>query len=372
MKIAVISTVWFPLSHTDVIVTRWVKPYHTDAGYGWTKPESEIASIFIEQTPVNDIGHHFCKTNGIPVFNSIRDALTLGGDKLAVDAVLLIGEHGDYPHNEFRQRLYPRKRMFDAITEVFRESGRSVPIFNDKHFSWDFDHSCAMLAVAEELKFPLYGGSSLTHCPVEPGPAVKDGEDIREALALFHGDPDNYGFHTMEFVQAQIETRYGGETGIRAVRSFEGQAVREAVSSGDIPRDLLIKALEHHRYTCVEETLNFVLERVENLLAYQLEHRDGLRVTHVAMPKYVSEWIVAVRTNEGEIRSSRILGGDGGPSFFSNFAFLNSKVEQFFQTGQPPTPVLRTHLVTGALQAALQAVKQNGSWVDTPQLSVVY
>jgi len=372
MKIAVISTVWFPLSHTDVIVTRWVEPYHTDAENGWVKPKSTIAAIFIEQTPENDIGHRFCQDNGIPIFDSIAGALTMGTGTLAVDAVLLIAEHGNYPLNEFRQRLYPRKQMFDAIVGVFRESGRSVPVFNDKHFSWDFGHSCEMLAVAGEMGFPLYGGSSLTHCPVEPGPAVGENENIREALAVFHGDPDHYGFHTMEFVQSQIERRSGGETGICAVRSFEGQAVRDAVDSGDIPRDLLIRAMEHHGYTRVEQTLRFILERTENLLAHQLEHADGLRVTHIALPKFVSEWIVAVRTADGMVRSSRVRSGDGGRDFFSNFAYLNARVESFIQTGKEPTPVLRTHLVTGALQAALQALRQDGRWMETPYLSVAY
>lgn len=372
MKIAVISTVWFPLAHTDVIVTRWVEPYFTDPKNGWVKPKSTIASIHIEQRPENDIGYAFCEKNGIPTFDTIKGALTLGGEKLAVDAVLLIAEHGNYPHNEFRQRLYPRKQMFDAITAVFRESGRAVPIFNDKHFSWDFGHSCEMMAVAKELNFPIYGGSSLTHCALDPGPALEKGEKVTEAVALFHGDPDNYGFHIMEFVQAQIENRAGGETGIRAIRSFENQGVRDAIKAREIPKDLLFKALERHEYTNLENTFDFIIERVENLLVYQVDYRDGFRATYILMPKYVTEWIVAMRHEDGSIRTSALVGGEGTRDFFSNFAHLNAKVEQFFQTGKEPTPTMRTHLVTGALQVALQAVKQNGNWVETPQLAVTY
>ena len=50
-------------------------------------------------------------------------ALTLGGDKLAVDGVLLIGEHGDYPMNEKMQKLYPRYEYFQKIVEVFTQVG---------------------------------------------------------------------------------------------------------------------------------------------------------------------------------------------------------------------------------------------------------
>ena len=39
----------------------------------------------------------------IPVFPTIEAALCLGGKELAVDAVLSIGEHGEYPLNELGQ-----------------------------------------------------------------------------------------------------------------------------------------------------------------------------------------------------------------------------------------------------------------------------
>ena len=44
----------------------------------------------------------------------IAEALRCGGDKLAVDAVLIIGEHGDYPRNEIGQKQYPRYEFFQA------------------------------------------------------------------------------------------------------------------------------------------------------------------------------------------------------------------------------------------------------------------
>ena len=56
----------------------------------------------------------------------------------AVDGVLLIGEHGDYPINAKGQQLYPRRRLFAEIVETFRRSGRSVPVYNDKHFSYSW------------------------------------------------------------------------------------------------------------------------------------------------------------------------------------------------------------------------------------------
>ena len=70
-----------------------------------------------------------------------------------MDCVLLIGEHGDYEINEIGQKLYPRYRLFNGITEVFKEDGLSVPVFNDKHLSWNFEWAADMVAQGR-LRFP--------------------------------------------------------------------------------------------------------------------------------------------------------------------------------------------------------------------------
>jgi len=370
MKIAVVATAWFPLSHADVMVSRWVRPYPGDAEKGW-KPESRIVSVYLEQRSARDIGMRFCAENGLPVYDSVAPALTLGGNSLAVDAVLLIGEHGEYPRNEFGQKLYPRRRLFDEIVKVFRASGRAVPVFNDKHFSWDFADSSEMLRLAEELGFPLYGGSSLTHCPVEPEAPVRAGEAVIEALSLFHGDPDSYGFHSLEFLQALVERREGGERGIRAVRAWRGAECRDAIA-GEIPSDLLAEALARHGYPRDERVIPGLLARVEDPWFFQLEHEDGLRVHHLLLPKFASRWVVAARTAEGILRSA-MLTDDGGPAaFFGNFARLNAKVQEFFHTKKFPGPPRRTHLVTGALQACLQAAREPGRRAETPHLKIAY
>jgi hypothetical protein len=57
-----------------------------------------------------------------PIYPTIAEALCLSGKRLAVDAVLPIGEHGRYPIDVKGKREYPRKRFFDAIVAVFEAS----------------------------------------------------------------------------------------------------------------------------------------------------------------------------------------------------------------------------------------------------------
>src|SRR4051794_15423039 len=135
-RIAAITTAYFKYSHADDIITKFIE------GYAIAErthlPHCEVVSLAIEQFPRSDIGRGMAARYGIPLFDSPAKALTRGGSDLAVDGVLLIGEHGEYPINDRGQQLYPRLRLFADIIETFRRSGRSVPVYNDKHFSYSW------------------------------------------------------------------------------------------------------------------------------------------------------------------------------------------------------------------------------------------
>ncbi|MEZ5396375.1 MAG: hypothetical protein R2724_26725 [Bryobacterales bacterium] len=116
----------------------------------------------VDQVGDNDVSRDCAKRHPeMKIYPSIAEALTLGGSKLAVDGVLLIGEHGNYPRNEKGQRLYPRYEFFEEIMKVYRDSGRSVPLFNDKHLSWNWDWAKQMYDQSKELGFAFMAGSSL-------------------------------------------------------------------------------------------------------------------------------------------------------------------------------------------------------------------
>jgi len=101
------------------------------------------------------------KRLSVPLFDSIDRALCLGGKDLAVDAVVLIGEHGEYPTNALGQKMYPRKEFFDQIVKTMQRSQRFVPVFNDKHLSYRWDWAKGMYGEAQQLGIPLMAGSSV-------------------------------------------------------------------------------------------------------------------------------------------------------------------------------------------------------------------
>ena len=136
-RIAVVTTIYRYLSHAQHIADRFLVGYPYDGL--WHQPDMKLVSLYVDQRPEGDQSDERAKEFGFQVYPTIAEALRCGGDELACDAVLLIGEHGEYPSNELGQKLYPRYEFFKEIVKVYRDSGRAVPLFNDKHLSWNWD-----------------------------------------------------------------------------------------------------------------------------------------------------------------------------------------------------------------------------------------
>src|SRR5438477_382924 len=176
--------------------------------------------------------HSVPKDYKIPLFKTIGEALTLGGKELAVDAVLSIGEHGEYPVNAKGVREYPRKRFFDEIVAVFKKSKRVVPVFNDKHLSYRWDWAKEMYDTAVSMKVPFMAGSSVPLAERRPALELPRRPKIVEAVSIHGGPFEVYDFHGLEVLQSFVESRPGAETGVKEVQFLEGEALWKAADAG--------------------------------------------------------------------------------------------------------------------------------------------
>ena len=93
LRVAAICTIYYAKSHADAIVTKFLKGMSTDEGF--FAPEVDVVSLYIDHVLESDIGVELAREHGVPIYPSIRRALFAGANELNVDAVLLIGEHGD-------------------------------------------------------------------------------------------------------------------------------------------------------------------------------------------------------------------------------------------------------------------------------------
>ena len=131
-RIAVITTVWYHNSHADVIAGRLLEGMTLE---GRDFPQLKLASLYVDQFPANDKSRALSAKHGFPLYETVAKALTLGGDRLAVDGVMVIAEHGKYPESETGQIQFPKRRFLSEVFRVFETSGRVVPVFSDKHLS---------------------------------------------------------------------------------------------------------------------------------------------------------------------------------------------------------------------------------------------
>lgn len=364
--IAAILTEYRPNSHADVIVTKFLKGYPTDEGL--LPPRVEIASMYVDQFPDSDQSRAMSAAHNVPIYPSIVKALTLGGDTLAVDGVLLIGEHGDYAWNEKEQHLYPRKPFMEQICGVFATSGRAVPVFNDKHLSYNWHDALWMVDRAQALGAPFMAGSSLPLGWRNPWLEHPLGTPMAEALAIGYSGLDSYGFHALETLQCMVERRHGGETGVAAVTCLEGDALWRAAAEGLWSLDLGEAA-----YARITDKRGGPLQECPAPALFHLEYRDGTRGTVLmlgdARESFVRGFAYAARI-DGEIISTEVYLADGPPH--AHFSYLSLNIEEMFVTGQPSYPVERTLLTTGVLEAVLDSRYQGHIRIETPHLGVRY
>ena len=229
-RLAIVTTEWRFHSHAWHMGERFLVGYPIEGR--WHRPRLDVVSVYVDQTPENDLAHGRAREFGFPLFPSIAETLRCGGNKLAVDAVLVIGEHGDYPRNEIGQKKYPRYEFFKQVVDVFKQDGRSLPIFNDKHLSWNWEWAKEMADTARTMDFPFLAGSSLPVTWRMPAIDLPYDAETGEMMCVAMGGVDSYDFHALEVIQCMAERRRGGETGVVWLEALRGDSVWRAMAKG--------------------------------------------------------------------------------------------------------------------------------------------
>lgn len=381
-RMAIVTTVWRYLSHAQHMGDRFLVGYPMNGR--WHEPGLDVVSLYVDQTPKGDLSRQRAKEFGFKIYPTIADALRLGGKKLAVDAVLVIGEHGNYPRNAIGQKKYPRHRFFTAIADIFEKDGRSVPVFSDKHLSWKWDWAKEMFDRSRKLGFPFMAGSSLPVTWRMPAVDMPLGAEPEEVMCLALGGVDSYDFHALETIQCMAERRKGGETGVKWVQGLRGEAVWKAMAAGSwqaggwSPR--LFEACLCRSQTLGQTHAGFghrhptkaeIRRLVKDPVAYRFEYNDGTRATMFLMNGLVGDFTFAAKLKGKTEPLSTLFYLPPNPNVHYS-AVLMSYVEKMFLTGKAQYPVQRTLLTSGLLEAAIQSMAAGGAKRPTPHLAVRY
>ena len=380
-RLAGVVTAYKKILHPEEVLDRFLE------GYGWNgtyhRPAMDVVSLYVDQRGEGDIFQDRADRHSLlKIYPTIAETLTLGTSKLAVDGVIVVGEHGIYPLSPTGIMMHPHFDFFEQITKVFRESGRSVPYFNDKELSWKWDWCKQMVDTSHELGFPLQGGSSLAVTWRVPSVEFPLGAAAHEAVSVGYGGMTSYDFHVLETIQCMVERRKGGETGVEWVQTYRGDGFWKAYEQG-VWSQALVKAALSRSSTLMPGNSTFTnsfptMEQLKKLvlhpLAYHYQHRDGLRCTMLLMDGLVHDFTFAA-TIEGKPKpfstQMYLPMPDGRTTLASFFSPLVHNAELMFLTGKAQYPIERTLMTSGLLIAGVESSNKGLVRIETPNLAAV-
>ena len=380
-KLAIITTEWRFRSHAWHMGERFLGGYPVKGK--WHHPAIDVVSAYVDQVPAGDLSKARALESNFKIYPTIAETLRCGTDKLAVDAVLIIGEHGTYPDNELGQKKYPRYEFFQKVVEVFKKDGSTTPIFNDKHLSWNWEWAKEMVDTSRKMKFPLLAGSSLPVTWRMPAVEMPENAQPEEVMCLAMGGVDSYDFHALEIIQCMAERRKGGETGVKAVQAIRGEEVWKRMASGSWEKGgwnpKLFEACMNRSQTLAQAptyshrkpTTKQMVDWVKAPMAYRIEYLDGLKSTMLLMNGLVGDFTFAASLKDQAEPLSTLFYLPTNPNV-SYSAALMSNAEEMFITGKAPYPVERTLLTSGILAACLGSLGNGQKRIETPHLKVGY
>ncbi len=345
-RVGCILNVYTPDSHADVFISRLLDGYGLNGQ--WHGPRLRAANFYVDQFPASDMARDQAEAYGIRLCSSVAEAID------GVDAVCVIGEHGDYgrtPRGNFR---YPRKRYFDQITGSFQSRGKVKPLLNDKYFAYEWSDAKAMADRVRELRIPFACGSTVPLSWQRPALRLPAAPKFRELLAVSYSDLEEHSYHAIEGLQFVAERR--GETGVARVRYLEGDPVWK------INPPLLDAALARRVNAPPED-------KGQKPEAFEWEYRDGVKASVLNLNSRSRDYLVAADLADSGVQATCFY-----LSLYAHthWGFMVQAFENLVLTGKEQTPLERTLLANGIMLAGLESRRQGGTWIDTPELGLSY
>ncbi len=156
-----------------------------------------------------------------------------------MDGVVIVCEHGNYPTDLKGHWLLPRWWIYQQVMQVFERSKRSVPVFNDKHLSYNWDDAKWMFDKSRELNFPLTGGSSIPTYFRKPEIDLAPDTPLKNGLVIGGMADEGATCHCIDVFQSFMDRRKGSETGVKSVQSIRGPEAWKWVEANPWANNLL-------------------------------------------------------------------------------------------------------------------------------------
>jgi hypothetical protein len=228
-----------------------------------------------------------------------------------------------------------------------------------------------MFDKSRELTFPLTGGSSIPTYFRNPEIDLPADTPIRNSIVLGGASDEGAIFHSVDVLQAFVERRRGGETGVRSVQSIRGPETWAWVERTPWADKLLDGAARR-----IELDARTVLQSAEGR-ACIVDYNDGTKGAVISGRGV--DWTYA-----GEIEGQKdptIVSMLGWPGPFSQYHAANGQphwITEMMMTGKEPFNAERLLLSTGIVNHYMDSNWENGRYaavgrrIETPFMDMKY
>ncbi len=371
-RLAILASCWTPGSPARRIADRFLIGYPREGR--WHRPAMDVVSLYVDQTPEADQSRERAGEFGFRIYPSVAETLRCGRDRLAVDGVLMLAGQGDDSSSG-----PSGSDLLEPMLKVFEEDRRAVPVY------WDEPLGPAqarkMVEASRQLGFPVLAGTSLPMTWRLPPLELPTGCRVEQALMVGIGSGRSDRYRALETLQAMVERRRGGETGVRSVQSVAGQAVWRAGNSGGWSRELLEAAVARSD-SLQGETLKDGRPRdlvksgelprlVEQPEACLVDYSDGVRAAVLMLNGAVGDFTFAahLRDVSGVPSTQFLLPPE--PNLAAS-ACLAARIEDMIQSGRSPIPPERAWIASGILDRWMESREKGGLALETPELTLEY
>ena len=371
-RLAILASRWTPGSPARQVADRFLIGYPREGR--WHRPAMDVVSLYVDQTPDADQSRARAAEFGFRIYPSVAETLRCGRDRLAVDGVLMLAGQGDDPGGG-----PSGSDLLEPMVRVFEEDRRAVPVY------WDEPLGPAqarkMVDASRQLGFAVLAGSSLPMTWRLPPLELPTGCRLEQALMVGIGSRRSDRYRALETLQAMVERRRGGETGVRSVQSVAGEAVWRAGKSGRWSRELLEaavarsdslqgKTLEDGRPRDLVKS-GELPRLVEHPEACLVDYSDGLRAAVLMLNGAVGDFTFAARLLDlSEVASTHFLLPPE-PNRAGSVC-LAARIEDLIQSGRSPIRPERAWIAAGILDRWMESQEKGGLTLETPELTLEY
>ena len=371
-RLAILASRWTPGSPARQVADRFLIGYPREGR--WHRPAVDVVSLYVDQTPDADQSRARAAEFGFRIYPSVAETLRCGRDRLAVDGVLMLAGQGDDPGGG-----PSGSDLLEPMVRVFEEDRRAVPVYWDEPLG--LAQARKMVDASRQLGFAVLAGSSLPMTWRLPPLELPTGCRLEQALMVGIGSRRSDRYRALETLQAMVERRRGGETGVRSVQSVAGQAVWRAGSSGRWSRELLQAAVARSD-SLQGKTLKDGRPRdlvksgelprlVEHPEACLVDYSDGLRAAVLMLNGAVGDFTFAARLLDvSEVASTHCLLPPE-PNRAGSVC-LAARIEDLIQSGRSPIRPERAWIAAGILDRWMESQKKGGLTLETPELTLEY